>query len=667
MKYVTKILSACLAVMMLFGLCCGVFAATSETAIIDTERTGSIDLYKYDLTNAEADGVWNSSYVSTGVYDETGVNAILGDPNKVNDLGNGEVSYGYAIKGVEFTYLKIGDITTFRRTVESEDGTSTSETQVLYFMSQTERTTAFLTAIGLDYDDCAPDAVFAYRGGKPSKYGFTSDVLSAALSNALATNATAVKNAFETLVKDNGTVMPETDSYGHTDADELALGLYLLVETRVPEMVTTTTDPFLLSVPMTTVNGTNADNGGEAWLYDITVYPKNATGNPTLEKTVREAAADTGKNTGSAAIDDGYLHTATASAGDVVEYQVISKLPNITSAASFLTDYSFVDTLSAGLSYNKDDVRIEFFSDEACTDKLATWTQADEAPKFTVAYSDGENGSELMSIAMTQTGLTEINTATAVYSADMVSAGYANCYLRVTYAATLNSDATTVIGDSGNPNTVVLTWKRTNSEYYDTLNDDCHVYAYALDLTKQFSDENGNFANVEFVLYNENDDYFITAQRIDENGAYYVTDHAAQEADATRFVPNTDGRIVIKGLEDDAYLLTEVKTDNGYVLLERGIPVEITASEGSLCSVCGKALLTTSAKVNNKAVTMTADSGSVNAIAPRTVINTHSFDLPKTGDSGTMLYTIGGIVLFALAGGCILLILIPKKKKKQQQ
>ena len=39
---------------------------------------------------------------------------------------------------------------------------------------------------------------------------------------------------------------------------------------------------------MTTVDGVN-------WNYDITVYPKNDTGDPTLEKSVREAISSTGK------------------------------------------------------------------------------------------------------------------------------------------------------------------------------------------------------------------------------------------------------------------------------------------------------------------------------------------------------------------------------------
>ena len=66
--------------------------------------------------------------------------------------------------------------------------------------------------------------------------------------------------------------------------------------------------------------------------------------------------------------------------------------------------------------------------------------------------------------------------------------------MRITYAATINSDDTVVCGDTGNPNEVVLTWKRTNTDYYDTLKDDCHVYTYAIDLTKKFADNKGDFS-----------------------------------------------------------------------------------------------------------------------------------------------------------------------------
>ena len=79
-----------------------------------------------------------------------------------------------------------------------------------------------------------------------------------------------------------------------------------------------------------------------------------------------------------------------------------------------------------------------------------------------------------MSIVMTESGLSEINTSKAVYAdATMVNSGYSDCTLRITYSARLDKSAN--YGDNGNTNDVVLTWKRTNSSYYDTLVDDCHA------------------------------------------------------------------------------------------------------------------------------------------------------------------------------------------------
>lgn len=72
----------------------------------------------------------------------------------------------------------------------------------------------------------------------------------------------------------------ETDANGTVTFSNLELGFYVVIETTVPDAVTTPMDPFLLSVPMTTADGTD-------WLYDIHVYPKNKTGygEVSIEKT----------------------------------------------------------------------------------------------------------------------------------------------------------------------------------------------------------------------------------------------------------------------------------------------------------------------------------------------------------------------------------------------
>ena len=615
MKKIHRVVALLLAALMAIGLMTTAFAATDSAPIIDTSKKASLSIYKYDITKASNDGAWDAeSYVSTGLHDD----AVIDKLSK------------YAIQGVEFTYLRIADITMNNEVLDGQ-----RQVGVLYGFDGSERSNAVLSAIGLTGAD-----THKTEGG--INY-FTSDMLNNKLSTALTANATTVKNALETAVKNGGVVMTETDATGHAAASDMERGLYLVVETRVPENVTSTCNPFFVSLPMTTIDGA-------AWNYDVTVYPKNQTGNPDLEKTVREAKNSTGKNTGSLTdITDGYAHTATASVGDVVDYQIISTLPTITSKASFLSEYTYVDTLSKGIRYNKNDVVIEFFKDAGCTDKITTW--AENSGKFTVAYDDAQN---IMTIRMTDTGLTEINEAATVYT-DSVKRGYSDCTMRVSYAATLTADAK--MGDADNPNEVVLTWKRTNTTYFDTLKDCCHVYTYGIDVLKQFSDNGGNVRNVKFRLHNDSDDCYIIADLKD--GTYYAKGITSKKSDATTFIPNSSGHIVVKGLEDDTYSLTEIATDKGYVLLRDAVKIVIKTAENGQCEKCGAKLLTASATVNGKDVTMSEG----NAIVPLTVVNNPGFDLPKTGGYGVWMYTVGGVLLLGAAA----FIVIRSRKHKNER
>lgn len=612
MKKIHRVFALLMAAIMALSLITTAFAEPT----IDPGRKASLSIYKYDITKASNDGAWDAeSYVSTGLHDDAVVNKLA----------------KYAIQGVEFTYLRVADVTMNNELVDGQ-----RQVGVLYGFDGSERSNAVLSAIGLTAAD-------AHKTEGGINY-FTSDSLNNKLAAALAANATNVKNALETAVKNGGVAMPETDASGHTSASDMELGLYLVVETRVPENVISTCNPSLVSLPMTTIDGT-------AWNYDVTVYPKNQTGNPNLEKTVREAKNSTGKNTGTLTdIKDGYAHTATASVGDTVDYQIISTLPTITSKASALSEYTYVDTLSKGIKYNKNDVVIEFFKDAGCTDKITIW--AENSGKFTVAYDDTAN---TMTIRMTDTGLSEINGAATVYT-DSVKRGYSDCTMRITYAATLAADAK--MGDTDNPNEVELIWKRTNTTYYDTLKDCCHVYTYGIDVLKQFSDNGGNVRNVKFRLHNDSDDCYIIAEQRD--GVYYAKGFAAKKADATTFVPNSNGHIVVKGLEDDAYSLTETATDKGYILLKEAVKIVIKTAENGRCEKCGAKLLTASATVNGKDVTM-ADG---NAIVPLTVVNNPGFDLPKTGGYGTWMFTIGGM---ALLGAAAFIVVKSRKQHKSEQ
>ncbi len=736
MKKFKKILTMCLALMMVLTCVPAAFAAEVDDCLIDEDAKASLTIWKYDWTNAYKDGVWNEdSFISTG-WRESYVEEVLGEAiregdangNPDNPLGNGQNSNGYAIKGVEFTILRVADIVTFSESANDQHP-DYNLTQVLYGFDKV-KAADLLAAIGLPngegrYENAdmmtERDAAVPLDAGDGSSkyYYYQSDVLNKALADALDANATTVKDALEAYIaaSDDAIVMDKTNENGKTIKRDLDLGLYLCIETKVPEMVTSTTNPFFVSLPMTTVSGdanSASPEGGHFWNYDVVVYPKNNTGIPSLEKNVRESIKDTGKNEGSNDIYDGFDHVATGSAGDVMEFQILSSIPTITSNATSIQTWNFYDTIDKGLSYNKTlkDVKIEIFTDEDCTDKVATWVQDDG--RFTVTYSSDDRH---MTIDITEAGLAEINGNTENVNGKLF-ASYSNYTMRVTYTATINSDASVVYGEDGNCNEVVLTWKRTSSEYYDTLIDDCHVFTFGIDLTKLFSDldsesatEMEMFKHVKFKLWNETDGYWLTATRDEETGIYYATGHVTEQTDATIFYPVTVGeefgKVIIKGLEDDCWNIYEVETANGYTLLKDEIYVDIFVEENydRICDIYSKDILgvlqndphycfgnaqpmsitdadggynlsltgipqeymehyylTAYAVVDNNDVNMETDGESENALAPLTIVNTKGFDLPQTGDNGTMVFTVIGVI--AMAGAMFVLFLVTRKGKK---
>ena len=95
-----------------------------------------------------------------------------------------------------------------------------------------------------------------------------------------------------------------------------------------------------------------------------------------------------------------------------------------------------------------------------------------------------------------------------------------------------------------------------------------------------------------------------------------------------------------------------IKTDGGLADVLNNMPQKQLAHY----------LLTASATVDGNAVNMLEDNGSVNAEAPLTVVNTRGFDLPATGDNGTMIFTVIGTI--AMAGAMFVLYMVTGKKQK---
>ena len=164
MKKIHRVFAMLMAAIMALSLVTTAFAAEPT---IDTSKKASLSIYKYDITKASEDGVWDAeSYVSTGLHDDAVIDKLA----------------KYAIQGVEFTYLRVADIAMNNEVVDGQ-----RQMGVLYGFDSSDHSTDVLSAIGLTAAD-------AHKSESGINY-FTSDMLNNKLATALTANATTVKNA----------------------------------------------------------------------------------------------------------------------------------------------------------------------------------------------------------------------------------------------------------------------------------------------------------------------------------------------------------------------------------------------------------------------------------------------------------------------------------------
>lgn len=618
----------------------------SNSGIIDTSKTGSITIHKYDMTAATEKGIKFDDFISTGKQNSSAEEALK----------------DFSIKGVEFSYLRVGEV---------EQINEAGKVKLVYEIPATLQ-----KILGLAEADTAKTA--------DNKAYYTSQKINDKLAKSLEDN-TATKDKLEDYMK-NGTAMDETNSQGVTSADHLELGLYLVVETKVPEDVTYTTNPFFVQLPM-------ADGEGEDWFYDVVCYPKAQSGVPTLVKKVRNNPDQNNVTTNKedpladftgAREEYTYADSVTASGKEVLDYEVISKLPHITSSSTYLTDYTLNDALAKGITYGKDTVIAIYENKDAAkanvynvdeSGALDVWKSSDADLKFKTEYKTGAED-ETMKISFTATGLSEINKK------------YSDKYLAVYYTAKVNSNNTAVLGDKGNQSGISLTWKRSNANYHDILKDNCIVYTFGLNVAKKFTDDKGNPTKVKFVVENTQDGYFLKGTGSD--GLFYVTGKSATKEGATQFSPDSDGNLKIYGTEADTYSVIETHSDIGYTLLKHPVVVkitstkaEITPTQANITGVQSKSgndsiandgqlkgialadetaiqTIPASAMINDKEVVMNVSGQSNNALVDIEITNDKGFLLPQTGGKGIYFITIAGILIVAIG------FIMRRKSKKQR-
>lgn len=452
----------------------------------------------------------------------------------------------------------------------------------------------------------------------------------------------------------DGHVYQSTENKGVYTFGDMAIGVYLVVETKIPEGYTAASKSFLVSIP-------EWDQETGEWNYAVTAYPKNAP--LTLDKSIKDG--------------EDKVSEATKAVGDQVPYVVEAILPYYGGASALTAEqiagveYCFKDTMSKGLTFNNDLV----VKVDGIADPLTAGTKTVNGSTGEITWSDGAD------YALNYTTDAEgVTTITVDFNWASLNASQSK-QITLEYSATLNKDA--VVGPDGNTNKVELTYTNdpsTGSKIPTPPTDETKVYTYGMDLTKTFNNGNADgtkidASGVEFSLSMGNEKlWFITS----EAGKYIaydkkMTDDPDTEADEStapaegvkvtisgteytitqKLHPTSTGSLAVDGLNVGTYKLLEENSIEGFSKLASDVMIVVSEKKenekitGEVVAVVGDKTLSV-AETNLGKFLFT-----VNNVSKQ-------FDLPLTGGAGLFAFTIGGGIIMAIA----IIIFAQLRKKK---
>lgn len=534
-----------------------VMSSMSVMAFAAEPETGSVTITKY-MSN-------------------TGAGKTLSPEEYTGEAPNGKEED--LLQNVEFAYVKVGD----RVQVDTAEGKS-SKTEIQYKVTDGK----FLEAIGIDKTKAS--ANFTQTELNNAIKTHKNDTIKFVKENAdNANKKSTVKTTGE--AKFEGLSLHKLYVFAETDATNAVLAS----DGKTKVNVTKVSVPFLVSLPFT-------GNDGKP-VTALKVYPKNSTGEDTIDKKIVE--------------DDGEKASTTANIGDTINYKVTYSIPV---GENGLESLVVTDTMSKGLTFVNNADNIKVLNGDVVVDKTMYTVNANK-----------DNS-------------TNVTTITITFDSDNYCKKLApntTPNFTITYKATLNENA--VLGQSGNTNDVFVTY--TGDVKRETEHKDTKVFTYGIDLLKKGEGTTAGLKDVKFELTDGANEIKV----LKSGDAYYPSNGTGASSTVTT---DEQGKIYIRGLKPGTYQLKETKTNAGYVLLKE--PVKIVITEDS--TTPGKA----TASVGNKEVTMNADNGSATAIVPLTVVNSKGFDLPATGGRGIALFTIAGIAIVAAAGS----LLFMRKRSK---
>lgn len=450
-----------------------------------------------------------------------------------------------------------------------------------------------------------------------------------------------------------------TDTNGKITLDNLAKGRYYLQETGYTDgndkgYILNTTGKFYFDI----------DENGKAVKVDDTIAGKVDDASFTIDSThatltvtnykpdiVKTVTKRDGTTTS---------HEADYGVGDAVPYTLTIKVPeNITSLKTFtVTD----TTVKAQLIQNKGSVKISGKNNAGGDVTLAK-------SAYTITVAPDANNS-VMTVAFTPSALT----------------GVAGGEITIAYTATVQSGA--IVAGDGNVNTAKIVYSRKTNLTDETggnkpyeITDKGVVYTFGLNIHKTAkggTKDGAGLKDVTFDLYkkvdtetlNGNSKYPFCGQEYaaisgDDAVKLGLTTNSAENwIKVKTLTTGENGYVSAKGLPSGTYKLVETKTVNGYNLLSKPVDAKLNLTYAAAWSTT----TTYDANGNQTKSTITTptykrDGADVtDPSAEIEIVNRKGFTLPVTGGFGTLLFSGIGVLL-VLAGVGVLFSL--KKKSNR--
>lgn len=289
--------------------------------------------------------------------------------------------------------------------------------------------------------------------------------------------------------------------------------------------------------------------------------------------------------------------------GQKVNYTITGKVPDSTGYKTYT--YEITDTMSDGLTFNKDSLQVTV-GGTAATDEQCTIDYDTATP----------------------------NTFKVTIHVDKCKVGDR---IEVIYTATVNVNAVARVSK----NNAVLTYSnKPGTNGTGTIEKEHEVYSAQIEINKFWKEggTNKSLAGVGFKLYKEETTGTDTVKKYyqwDETNKKVKWVDDTQATPATEVVTTADGKAYFKGLANGTYYLVETKTPAGFNPLTGPEKVDVKGNETDTKT------LTVTQNIENK-------TGAV---------------LPSTGGMGTTVFYVLGAVLVLGAG----VLLVTKKRMSRNE